>query len=61
MFGSTHLLCDGAAVLAEHDALKATAARDVARMDTPVAKVPARWLARSGGRSEPVGTDRRVH
>jgi len=27
MFGSTHLLCNGAAVLAEHDALKATAAR----------------------------------
>ena len=27
MFGSTHLLGNGAAVLAEHDALKATAAR----------------------------------
>jgi hypothetical protein len=27
VFGSTHLLCNGAAVLAEHDALKATAAR----------------------------------
>ena len=27
MFGSTHLLCNGAAVLAQHDALKATAAR----------------------------------
>lgn len=25
MFGSTHLLCNGAAVLAEHDALNATA------------------------------------
>jgi len=27
MFGSTHLLCNGAAVIAEHDALNATAAR----------------------------------
>jgi hypothetical protein len=27
MFGSTHLLCNGAAVLTEHDALKVTAAR----------------------------------
>ena len=27
MFGSTHLLCNGAAVLAEHDALRATVAR----------------------------------
>jgi hypothetical protein len=27
MFGSTHLLCNGAAVLTEHDALKATAVR----------------------------------
>src|ERR1041385_2741915 len=27
MFGSTHLLCNGAAMLTEHDALKATAAR----------------------------------
>jgi len=27
VFGSTHLLCNGAAVLAEHDALRATVAR----------------------------------
>jgi hypothetical protein len=27
MFGSTHLLCNGAAVLAEHDALRAKVAR----------------------------------